>query len=159
MRPILRRSLVLGLSVIGVLSVWVLVLLSPLGLSWVSTRLVEGGDLGMDAARLVYSWPVMTGACIILTLLLFRVPLTDLIDRIESIKGAGLELQARAAPTLEDAGHRELLERVERWSEQDDHWEKLGKWARLRGRGSATLWSNAAAAAELEEIIKTLKIP
>ena len=148
-------SLVLVVIVVVVASVF---MLSPLGMSWLAKWMGAEYKTGIDAAKLVYSWPTSVGVCIVLALGLFRTPLAGLIERLELFKGGPVEVRARVAASVDSDPHRDLLRRIEAWAVQEDHWVQLSSWAQRKGEPSAPMWLNSAGVPELQELVDTLGI-
>ena len=69
------------------------VFVGPLVLVWVSKLTLNSTTIGLDAASLVYGWPVITGLCIAAFLIMFRVPLAGFISEVRTIKAGGVVVQ------------------------------------------------------------------
>lgn len=149
------QGLKLGGLVVGAF----FLLFSPVLVGWIAKSMGSDFDTGLRAAAIIYSWPVISGVSIMVALVLFRVPLRNLIGRIQSVKGGSLELYARAEPSGGEEQRRVFLDRIDRWIADAGNRSRLNAWAHTRRRGSLTFILNSATVSEVEEIIKTFEIP
>jgi hypothetical protein len=69
-------------------------LAAPLGLAGLGKIMGADFELGFEGAKLVYSWPVVTGICIIVFLLGFRQPLGGLTRGVRRVKAGGVEFES-----------------------------------------------------------------
>jgi hypothetical protein len=74
------------------------------------------------------------------------------------LKGGGIEVIASVAPSMEEARHRDLLDRIEKWSANEDNRAELDIWAEELEM-SAPFWLSTARVSELEDFIETFEIP
>ncbi len=78
-----------------------IIMVGPLTLALLGRWFGIGPDIGIEAAKLVYAWPVVAGICVVVGVVIFRSPLSQLIGGMRRIKAAGLEFEAeqQALPT------------------------------------------------------------
>lgn len=88
-----RGTLGTTLAVSVLVGVVAAVFVAPLVLARLATWYLDDPKLGMTAAKLVYSWPCMTGLCVVTFLMMFRVPLGEFLAGVRTLKVAGVEIK------------------------------------------------------------------
>jgi len=80
-----------------------LILFGPLAVAAVARRMGSTHELGIEAARLVYGWPVIVGVCVIVFLVTFRSPLHAFLRGVRRLKAGGVEMETeqQALPTTD----------------------------------------------------------
>lgn len=69
-------------------------LLGPLLLTLAAKMFGATHELGVEVAKLTYSWPVAVGVCVVVFILTFREPLHRLISGMRRLKAGGFEMEA-----------------------------------------------------------------
>ncbi len=70
------------------------ILLGPLVLAVAAKCLGATHELGVEMAKLIYSWPVAAGVCVVVFILTFRDPLHHLLSGVRRFKAGGFEMEA-----------------------------------------------------------------
>jgi hypothetical protein len=90
-----RRSSAPSLRLLGCLCLALALLIAPLALVVIAKQFGADYELGLKVAQLVYSWPVVTGVCIVVFLMTFRNPLSTLICGQWRIKAGSVEFESQ----------------------------------------------------------------